>query len=143
VQDFAKHINDYLGEMVYSKDAMYRMDSKGAKVTAEFMLHVSQAFDMPINDLYEGKTAISQEDLNEPPPLGMTDSIQGYKSYLAHAKGMAGDKPNPVETGLMEKSQQMIADMEAILKQNERMRGMVEMARLFVGDAQNRNGGGK
>ena len=138
LQEFARHLNDYLGENIYSRDAIYRMDSQGAKVSAEFMMHVSQAFDVPIDILMMGKAVIAPEDMAEPPALKTRGAVHSYRQYVAHVKGIAQNTPSPLLDEVLAKLETVLNDHEDILRENDRMRGMVEAARRFVEDAEKR-----
>jgi len=135
LQDFTDQINAYLGEDVYSKDAIYRMDSKGAKVSADFMMHVANTFDVPIEILYAGKAVIEPQDIKNPPPIHTGGSIEHYRQFITHAKGLVGDNPSPIMTEVLAKFSQALDDCHKVNRQNDYMRGMVDAAQRFVRDA--------
>ena len=133
LQEFADYLNTYLGEVVYSKDAIYRIDADKAKVSAEFVWIVSQAFDVPLARLYQTIPEATMDDLKDEPPLLVTTSVASYKSFIQHVKGMAGEE-DPLLLALYHQFEAVADDLEQAEKQNERYRGKLEMIKEIIQD---------
>lgn len=128
--EFANKINEYLGEDLYSKDAIFRMEKGGAKISAEFILQVSEAFNVPIERLYYGEREFTMEELTNNPEHGITSD--GYKYFIAYAKNLIADIDKPITKEMLMKFEQAIEDMEKVLKNNIELRAKVDYCTFFI-----------
>lgn len=129
LQDFANQINEHFGEELYSKDAIYRLE-KGAKIPAEFILHVSEAYHVSIERLYFGKKEYTIDELERNPKHGVTSD--SYKYFLTYAKNLISDSDKPINKEMLAKFEEAVADIEKLLKNNIELRAKLDYCTFFM-----------
>ncbi|MBL6447589.1 helix-turn-helix transcriptional regulator [Fulvivirga sp. 29W222] len=128
--EFANRINEYLGEDLYSKDAIFRMEKGGAKIPAEFIFQLSEAFNVTIERLYYGEREFTMDELENNPEHGITSD--SYKYFIAYAKNSIADIDKPITKEMLTKFEQAVEDMEKVLKNNIELRAKVDYCTFFM-----------
>jgi len=128
VEEFIDRINEHLGENVYAKEQIYKIETSYSKASANLMLDISQTFDVSLDSLYTGKEVYSKEKVDYGPELGV--DIEQYTSFLYYIKHVLQSKgtPDHLANELLAKYEHAVADMAKLIEHASFIKGKLELA---------------
>ena len=130
VEEFVNKTNQRLGEKRYSKEQLYKLETTYAKVSANFMLDVSEAFGVSLDELYKGKKVYTLEELKNHPDHGVR--AEEYKHFLTYAKSIVGQEADPSINELLAKLEKSVEDMEKLSSDIVSLRAKLEYATEII-----------